>query len=500
MRRCLLIIFLLFVIVPALYSQQSGDFKGGQRFLRENVNISDIENIPVKGDRVELWKNYADYIVRQLRDGGNIKESDIYDNPSLFLLHLAIDDEYRSKAKVLFLKKDDDLGVYSSKWIALDEFESDVMAKLQSHLAQMETSAKKSIAEGRAEDIAYRVELLKGLEFEKLWLIPPEKGITWESISSSSDEDLKDIALKLRQAYIDKNSLVFKKVLNNFYAGLNKYSSRLPSWRIFIDRVNNIIPSFTISFFLYLLSSLLLFLYLPLRRRFLNLFAVVFIITGFSFQTFGLALRSIIGWHLPVTNMYEYLSLMSWAIVLISIVFHLRYRMPVISAIGLPIAVVLTVIASLFPANISDQLVPALKSYWLTIHVTLASLSEGAFAVGFVCALLYLVKRNRDKEGADGLDELSYRAIAIGYPMFTIGALIAGAIWAERAWGVWWNWDPKETCSLVVWLFATAYLHARLVRGWRGVGSSVLVIIIFLLSLFTLFANLIFGGLHSYEG
>jgi ABC-type transport system involved in cytochrome c biogenesis permease subunit len=500
MRRVLFTIFILLIIIPPLYSQQSGDFSGGYQFLKENIRMSDLEGIPIKGDRVELWKNYADYIVKELRDGGNIKESDIDNNPPLFLFHLAIDDDYRTKAKVLFLKKDDELGIYSDVWIALDDFESDVMGSIQRHLASMEVSAKKSMAEVRANDIAYRADMLKGLQLEGLWLIPPESGITWEAVSSSSDEDLLRAVSDLKEAYKGKDSSAFKTAFNNFHSDLLRYSGRLPSWRILVDKINNLIPSFTISFSLYLLSTLLLFLYMPLKRRFFNLFAVIFIIIGFAFQTLGLALRSIIGWHLPVTNMYEYLSLMGWAIVLLSIIFHLRFKMPVISAIGLPIVVILMVIASLFPANISDQLVPALKSYWLTIHVTLASLGEGAFAIGFVCAILYIVKRNKDKERSEALDELSYRAIAIGYPLFTIGALIAGAIWAERAWGVWWNWDPKETCSLVVWLLATAYLHARLVRGWRGLRSSILAIIIFALSLFTLFANLIFGGLHSYAG
>ena len=85
-------------------------------------------------------------------------------------------------------------------------------------------------------------------------------------------------------------------------------------------------------------------------------------------------------------------------------------------------------------------------------------------------------------------------------PLFTIGALVAGAIWAQKSWSVWWNWDPKETSSLVVFLIAAAYLHARHVAGWRGRRSAILAALIFVAAVFTLFANLIFGGLHSYSG
>lgn len=96
------------------------------------------------------------------------------------------------------------------------------------------------------------------------------------------------------------------------------------------------------------------------------------------------------------------------------------------------------------------------------------------------------------------LDVCEYRPIAMGFPLFTIGALVAGAIWAQKAWSVWWSWDPKKAASLVVFLIATAYLHARHVRGWRGRKAAVPAVLIFVSAVLTLCANLIFGGLHSY--
>jgi ABC-type transport system involved in cytochrome c biogenesis permease subunit len=106
-------------------------------------------------------------------------------------------------------------------------------------------------------------------------------------------------------------------------------------------------------------------------------------------------------------------------------------------------------------------------------------------------------------EGIDpeDLDEISYRAIAIGFPIFTLGALIFAMIWAEIAWGRFWGWDPKEVWALITWLFYSAYLHFRLSRGWQGLRSSWLAVIGFVIVLFTLVGvNLIIAGLHSYSG
>jgi cytochrome c-type biogenesis protein CcsB len=96
------------------------------------------------------------------------------------------------------------------------------------------------------------------------------------------------------------------------------------------------------------------------------------------------------------------------------------------------------------------------------------------------------------------LDSVAYKAIGVGYPLFTVGALFAGAIWAEQAWGSFWSWDPKEVGSLIVWLVYSAYLHARFVKGWTGVRAAVLSAAGFTCTILTFFANLILGGLHAY--
>jgi cytochrome c-type biogenesis protein CcsB len=125
-------------------------------------------------------------------------------------------------------------------------------------------------------------------------------------------------------------------------------------------------------------------------------------------------------------------------------------------------------------------------------------------------AVDWFTKRGRDvtAEAAGGrwglpkpmvLDEIGYRAVVVGFPFLTL-TIILGAVWAETAWGSYWSWDPKETASLVTWFIYGAYLHARVMRGWRGNRAAWLLVIGFLATLLTYFGNLIFGGLHSYSG
>jgi ABC-type transport system involved in cytochrome c biogenesis permease subunit len=172
-----------------------------------------------------------------------------------------------------------------------------------------------------------------------------------------------------------------------------------------------------------------------------------------------------------------------------------------LGVIMLPLVLALAASASAFPAEIDAYVAPALRSGWLPVHVILASLGEAAFAFAFAAAALRLFAAGgpgRVLPPAVELERVEQRAVALGYPAFTAGALVAGAVWAQEAWGAWWNWEPKQTCSLVVFIIATAYLCARRGRGARGARPSVLALLIFAATVLTLFANVIFGGTHSF--
>jgi ABC-type transport system involved in cytochrome c biogenesis permease subunit len=141
--------------------------------------------------------------------------------------------------------------------------------------------------------------------------------------------------------------------------------------------------------------------------------------------------------------------------------------------------------------------IPALRSGWLLLHVSLSFVGEAFFAASFVAALAYLLSADQARK-AD-YDRVTYVSIGVGYPIFTAGALVFGAIWAEQAWGAWWSWDPKEIWALVTWLVYTAYLHLRLTRKRRDALPSIVAAAGFLCALFTFFGvNFLLPGLHSY--
>jgi cytochrome c-type biogenesis protein CcsB len=150
-----------------------------------------------------------------------------------------------------------------------------------------------------------------------------------------------------------------------------------------------------------------------------------------------------------------------------------------------------------------------LRSGWLPIHVTSAFLGDAIFALAFCTGVIYLIQerlvKSRRATALSGrlpsleiLDEINYRALTIGFPLLTIG-IVTGAVWAEYAWGAYWNWDPKETWSLITWLLYAALLHQRLAIKWRGKKAAVMAIVGFGAVLFTfLGVNLLLEGRHTY--
>jgi cytochrome c-type biogenesis protein CcsB len=166
----------------------------------------------------------------------------------------------------------------------------------------------------------------------------------------------------------------------------------------------------------------------------------------------------------------------------------------------------------------SGELVPALKSYWLWIHVTSAIIASSVFTVGSLASVLYLFSERyerraaartlgsvRDAIGArlpasKQLDTVAYKAIAFAFPLWFF-AVVAGAVWAEDAWGRYWGWDPKETWSFVTLVIYAGYLHARATAGWRGRPAAIIAIVGLAAFLFSYFGvNLYIVGLHSYAG
>lgn len=401
-----------------------------------------------------------------------------------------------------------------------------------------------------------------------------------------------------------------------------------------------------VAFFLYLFSAIAFIVSITGRKwkknannnvqeyqqdfgRRLGTVGYVLAILGVVCHVIFIVYRVVKGGHFPTSNMFEFMSFLGFCIALAFLLIYGMYKLRVIGAFAMPLALILIAYASVFPTEI-QPLIPALQSYWLYIHVTTAALGQGALAIGAVSGLvsllrtvdrksrsafwlemvllvivmllafiglffifsglgyhaayehiadpgtpeervevqeyvlppvvipadgktvsedtflgmemgwfeapewmkgmnaarklntviwaivgglilygiLRLVIRRRLSEAMYGLvkgmdgqlaEEISYRSIAIGYPIFTLGALIFAMIWAHEAWGRFWGWDPKEVWALITWLFYSAYLHLRLSRGWQGEKAAWLAVGGFIIIMINLVViNLVVSGLHAY--
>ncbi len=266
--------------------------------------------------------------------------------------------------------------------------------------------------------------------------------------------------------------------------------------------------SFLLTFILYVLAAAFYFAFLFSKKESTARTGYTLAFLGLLLHTLALILRTVESGHAPFTNMYESLSFLAWSSILAYLIIEWKYQVRRAGAYFLLIVIALMALASspLMPKE-ATPLVPALQSYWLWLHVSVTLLGEAFFAVAFITSIMYLRAEAREKKGqaaklgpsAEKLDSISYRAIAVGFPLFTLGGLVFGMVWAYKAWGSYWSWDPKEVWSLITWFVFALYLHTRIVMGWRGRRSAAIAILGFLAALFTYFGvNYLLSGLHSY--
>nr|BDA98653.1 cytochrome c biogenesis protein [Rhodomonas sp. NIES-1730] len=252
--------------------------------------------------------------------------------------------------------------------------------------------------------------------------------------------------------------------------------------------------------------------------------------------------------YFPLSNLYESLLFFVWGITFINGIVEYRTSLPLVGAISTPLSLFVIAFATLsLPEGMQKAapLVPALKSNWLMMHVSIMMMSYSTLIIGSLLSILFLALTSgkdvnlqgnsigdtnyqsnnllRDTSIAiletsvsnkidsksqysstnklnllESLDNLSYRIIGLGFPLLTIG-IIAGAVWANEAWGAYWSWDPKETWALITWLVFAAYLHARITKSWQGKKPAVLASIGFVVVwICYLGVNFLGKGLHSY--
>lgn len=220
----------------------------------------------------------------------------------------------------------------------------------------------------------------------------------------------------------------------------------------------------------------------------------------------GDVLRGLSAGRVPWANMYEF-ALTGVAVIVGVFVLSRLWRD--LNFLGVFITGLATVFLGLATVNFyvaPTPLPPALQSYWLVIHVFVATLATGFFALGSGLSILQLIKERRDSgflrslPSPVQLEDLAYRVGVVGFIFWTF-TLIAGAVWAEHAWGRYWGWDTKEVWTFVIWVIYAGYIHARATRGWRGSRSAWLQLVGFAAILFNYsVVNLFFKGLHAYSG
>ncbi len=305
--------------------------------------------------------------------------------------------------------------------------------------------------------------------------------------------------------------------------------------------------AFDVTIWLYLGAMVLSFAYLAARRDLLWMLARAVAIAGASANLISIVARGMAADRVPWGNMFEYSTVLAFLVVAGTLVFVEGVaKIKTLTGFSLMFSVLTLAVAAMFFPVEPSPLQPALNSYWIKIHVVAAITGSSLFAIGGIATILFLIKDRSERRGlavlrerapapimggavevdtphdllpdpeepgvtageprrgavlpsAAALDRVAYRVIAFAFPIWTF-AVIAGAIWAQEAWGRYWGWDPKETWSFVTWTIFAGYLHARSTAGWKGRRAAVIAVVGFIALLITYYAvNLWIVGLHSYK-
>ena len=267
-----------------------------------------------------------------------------------------------------------------------------------------------------------------------------------------------------------------------------------------------------ISTFSILFLMIFKFLTLKLQNKNFLLLGDFFLWISSIIFTYFLVNRWLIGKYFPISNLFESLIFLCTILLLLSLFIENKTKSKLITSITSPVIFGLSIFANfILPKSLQEisPLVPSLQSDWLMFHVSTMILSYGTLIIGSLLSILYLIldSLNQKKKLTitssqnlilETLDIYSYRIIGIGFPLLTLG-IIAGAVWANEAWGNYWSWDPKETWALITWLIFATYLHARIIKKWKKEKAALIASIgFFVIWLCYLGVNFLSKGLHSY--
>ncbi len=262
---------------------------------------------------------------------------------------------------------------------------------------------------------------------------------------------------------------------------------------------------FTVVMICYLAAMVMYFIFFAMKNEKMSQYGGWVITAGFVLHTVALIVRGIGAGRIPLTNQYEFATSFAWGICLCFLIFEKKYHFQALGTFVTPVIFLIIGYAAMQSREVRE-LMPALRSNWLAIHVSTAIISYGAFGVAFAVSLMFLMRRSmkghefweKHIPEEERLDLISYRAVSLGF-LFLSFVIVSGAIWAERAWGSYWSWDPKETWSLITWIIYALYLHLRLSRGWKGKQAAIFAVVGFVCVLFTYIGvNMLIPSIHSY--
>jgi cytochrome c-type biogenesis protein CcsB len=270
------------------------------------------------------------------------------------------------------------------------------------------------------------------------------------------------------------------------------------------------------AFFLYgfaliliLLATAAFIVYLVRQQKTTYHWAYRLLLAGFAFLTLDVGYEYYSLGVAPVLTLKSSLSFFAWTLLLVYLLFHLKFRLMVLGSFVAPVAACLLILSSTLPTA-EVMVKPIFRSLWLPVHIGTAFVGNGFFAVTFVAAIMYLLQESQIKKKRQGtlynrlpsletLDSINHFALICGFTFMTAG-MITGAIYAQVALGSYWRWDPKEVCSLMAWVFYAVLLHERLAVGWRGRRAALLSVFGFLvLVLAFVGANLWLSEYHSFR-